>query len=261
MISCSLHFDINEVLVIFGLATFDPRGQLRYGYVRPDPSHGSDVSISVGPARLKFSNLTTHGPKTTFKYRKYYLCGFTYHIASKCPTATKADKTAKVKMNASKAEKVTKAEKSTKRVRFGTQLLRDTALIWWNIIQSTLSPEVLAQLSWAEFKKKLLEEFCNKRTMDRIEKEFRSLVKGSLTVREYTRQFMEKLGLVGHAAPTEKDKMKAYLNGLPADMQSMVHNSKASNLREMVEESQYMEEMFAKSKSEGAVVVSDKRKW
>ncbi|KAI3715649.1 hypothetical protein L6452_22635 [Arctium lappa] len=61
------------------------------------------------------------------------------------------------------------------RVRFGTQLLRDTALIWWNVIQSTLTPAVLAQLSWAEFKKKLLEEFCNERTMDRIEKEFRSL--------------------------------------------------------------------------------------
>ncbi|KAI3696894.1 hypothetical protein L6452_29499 [Arctium lappa] len=147
------------------------------------------------------------------------------------------------------------------RVRFGTQLLRDTALIWWNIIQTTLSPEVLAQLSWAEFKKKLLEEFCNEGTMDRIEKEFRSLVKGSLTVREYTRQFMEKLGLVGHAAPTEKDKMKAYLNGLPADMQSMVHNFKASNLREMVEEAQFMEEMFAKGKSEKAVVVPEKRKW
>ncbi|KAI3718153.1 hypothetical protein L6452_19006 [Arctium lappa] len=97
--------------------------------------------------------------------------------------------------------------------------------------------------------------------MDRIEKEFRSLVKGSLTVREYTRQFMEKLGLVGHAAPTEKDKMKAYLNGFPADMQSMVHNFKASNLREMVEEAQFMEEMFAKSKSENSVIVSDKRKW
>ncbi|KAI3706396.1 hypothetical protein L6452_24108 [Arctium lappa] len=147
------------------------------------------------------------------------------------------------------------------RVRFGTQLLRDTALIWWNVFQSTLTPAVLAQLSWAEFKKKLLEEFCNERTMDRIEKEFRSLGKGSLTVREYTRRFMEKLDLVGHAAPTEKDKMKAYLNGLPADMQPMVHNSKASNLREMIEESQYMEEMFARNKVEKAVVVTDKRKW
>ncbi|KAI3669657.1 hypothetical protein L6452_40976 [Arctium lappa] len=147
------------------------------------------------------------------------------------------------------------------RVRFGTQLLRDTTLTWWNIVQSTLSPTVLAQLSWAEFKKKLLEEFCSERTMDRIEKEFWSLVKGNLTVREYTRQFMEKLDLVGHVAPTEKDKMKAYLNGLPADLLSLVHNSKASNLRDMVEEAQFMEELFLRSKAEKAVVVSDKRKW
>ncbi|KAI3706970.1 hypothetical protein L6452_25092 [Arctium lappa] len=147
------------------------------------------------------------------------------------------------------------------RVRFGTQLLRDTTLTWWNIVQSTLSPTVLAHLSWAEFKKKLLEEFCSERTMDRIEKEFRSLVKGNLTVREYTRQFMEKLDLVGHVAPTEKDKMKAYLNGLRADLLSLVHNSKASNLQEMVEEAQFMEELFLRSKTEKTVVVSDKRKW
>ncbi|KAI3693088.1 hypothetical protein L6452_32916 [Arctium lappa] len=70
--------------------------------------------LGVGPAHLKFSKPFTHGPKSTFKYRKCYHCGFTDHIASKCPTATKADKSAKVKMNASKAEKVTKAEKSTK---------------------------------------------------------------------------------------------------------------------------------------------------
>ncbi|KAI3759354.1 hypothetical protein L6452_07105 [Arctium lappa] len=113
--------------------------------------------------------------------------------------------------------------------------MRDATLIWWDVTQSTLSPTVLAQLSWADFKRKLMEEFCSERSMDRIEKEFRSLVKGSLTVREYTRQFMEKLRLVGHVAPTEKDKMKAYLNGLPADLLSMIHNSKASNFREMVE--------------------------
>ncbi|KAI3728320.1 hypothetical protein L6452_16954 [Arctium lappa] len=147
------------------------------------------------------------------------------------------------------------------RVRFGAQLLRDAALAWWDVTQYTLSPTVLAQLSWAEFKRKLIEEFCSERSMDRIEKEFRSLVKGNLTVREYTRQFMEKLRLVGHVAPTEKDKVKAYLNGLPADMLSMVDNSKASNLRETIEEAQFMEEIFARSKSDKAVVVGDKRKW
>ncbi|KAI3714562.1 hypothetical protein L6452_21518 [Arctium lappa] len=56
------------------------------------------------------------------------------------------------------------------RVRFGAQLLRDAALIWWDVTQSTFSPTVLAQLSWAEFKRKLMEEFCSERSMDRIEK-------------------------------------------------------------------------------------------
>ncbi|KAI3698136.1 hypothetical protein L6452_31248 [Arctium lappa] len=70
--------------------------------------------LGPGPAHLKLVKPSTSGPKTTFKYRKCYHCGFTDHIASKCLTATKADKIAKVKKNASKAEKVTKAEKSTK---------------------------------------------------------------------------------------------------------------------------------------------------
>ncbi|KAI3769445.1 hypothetical protein L6452_00547 [Arctium lappa] len=79
----------------------------------PPRSHAKSI-LGPDPSHLKFSKPLTSGPKTTFKYRKCYHCGFTDHIASKCPTATKADKSAKVKMNASKAEKVIKVEKSTK---------------------------------------------------------------------------------------------------------------------------------------------------
>ncbi|KAI3697732.1 hypothetical protein L6452_30829 [Arctium lappa] len=79
----------------------------------PPRSHAKSI-LGPGPSHLKFSKPLTSGPKTTFKYRKCYHCGFTDHISSKCPTTTKADKSAKVKMNASKAEKVIKAEKLTK---------------------------------------------------------------------------------------------------------------------------------------------------
>ncbi|KAI3715387.1 hypothetical protein L6452_22368 [Arctium lappa] len=70
--------------------------------------------LGPGPAHLKLAKPSTSGPKTIFRYRKCYHCGFTDHIASKFPTATKSDKIARVKKNASKAEKVTKVEKSTK---------------------------------------------------------------------------------------------------------------------------------------------------
>ncbi|KAI3685761.1 hypothetical protein L6452_35019 [Arctium lappa] len=79
----------------------------------PPRSHENSL-LGPGPAHLKLAKPSTSSPKTVFKYRKCYHCGLTDHIASKCPTATKADKTAKVKINASKAEKVTKVEKSTK---------------------------------------------------------------------------------------------------------------------------------------------------
>ncbi|KAI3746513.1 hypothetical protein L6452_08947 [Arctium lappa] len=79
----------------------------------PPISHEKSI-LGPGPAHLKLAKPSSSGPKTIFKYRKCYHCGFSDHIASKFPTATKADKTTKVKMNASKAEKVTKAEKSTK---------------------------------------------------------------------------------------------------------------------------------------------------
>ncbi|KAI3681372.1 hypothetical protein L6452_36166 [Arctium lappa] len=70
--------------------------------------------LGPGPPHLKLAKPSTSGPKNIFKYRKCYHCGFTDHIASKCPNATKADKIAKVKKNASKVEKVTNVEKSTK---------------------------------------------------------------------------------------------------------------------------------------------------
>ncbi|KAI3759052.1 hypothetical protein L6452_06625 [Arctium lappa] len=79
----------------------------------PPRSYAKGI-LGAGPSHLKFSNSTSHGLKTTFVYRKCYHYGLTDHIASKCPTATKANKIAKVKMNASKAEKVTKAGKSAK---------------------------------------------------------------------------------------------------------------------------------------------------
>ncbi|XP_024962256.1 uncharacterized protein C683.02c-like [Cynara cardunculus var. scolymus] len=139
-------------------------------------------------------------------------------------------------------------------------MLRGAALTWWNIVISTIEVADLAKMSWATFKKKVLEEFCNEQEMDRIEEDFRTLKKGNLSVRDYTRHFMEKLNLVGHVAPTEKERIKAYLKGLPADMMIMVRNSRASTLREAIEEAKIMETVYARGREE-KVAGGEKRKW
>ncbi|XP_024977113.1 uncharacterized protein LOC112514741 [Cynara cardunculus var. scolymus] len=146
------------------------------------------------------------------------------------------------------------------KAKFGYQMLRGAALTWWNIVISTIEAQELAKMSWTTFKEKVLEEYCNEQEMDRIEEEFRTLKKENLSVRAYTRLFMEKLNLVGHVAPTEKEKMKAYLKGLPADMMVMVRNSRASTLREAIEEAKVMETVFSKGKEE-KVASGEKRKW
>ncbi|KAJ9561621.1 hypothetical protein OSB04_006781 [Centaurea solstitialis] len=61
--------------------------------------------LGAGPAHLKFKNFMD--PTKRFQYRKCYHCGLNDHIASKCPDATKAEKSAKVK-------KIPKTEKSVK---------------------------------------------------------------------------------------------------------------------------------------------------
>ncbi|XP_024995922.1 uncharacterized protein LOC112529079 [Cynara cardunculus var. scolymus] len=71
---------------------------------------------------------------------------------------------------------------------------------------------------------------------------------------------MEKLNLVGHVAPSEKEKKKAYLKGLPADMMVMIRNSRASTLREAIEEEKVMEAIYAKGREEKGES-GEKRKW
>ncbi|KAJ9562397.1 hypothetical protein OSB04_007557 [Centaurea solstitialis] len=69
------------------------------------PMSNAKGILGAGPAHLKFKNFLDHTKR--FQYRKCYHCGLNDHIASKCPDATKAEKSAKVK-------KIPKTEKSVK---------------------------------------------------------------------------------------------------------------------------------------------------
>ncbi|KAI3685371.1 hypothetical protein L6452_34613 [Arctium lappa] len=124
----------------------------------PPRSHEKSL-LGPGPAHLKLAKPTS-GPKTVFKYRKCYHCGFTDHIESKCPTATKADKTAKVKINASKAEKVTKVEKSTK-VKNTTKVKKLTKVKITTEAESS-SAEKTAETSLSTNSKGPIENGCSR---------------------------------------------------------------------------------------------------
>ncbi|KAI3773112.1 hypothetical protein L6452_04311 [Arctium lappa] len=146
------------------------------------------------------------------------------------------------------------------RVIFGSRMLRGIALTWWDVYSASLEPTVLDQLSWSTFKEKLLEEYCNERSLDRIKEEFQNLKKGGMSVRVYNRLFIDKLGFVGRLVPTEKDKINAYIKGLPSDMMSMVLVTKTSTLREAMEEAQLMEDAYSLDRDQSSRQ-GEKRKW
>ncbi|KAJ9564858.1 hypothetical protein OSB04_000824 [Centaurea solstitialis] len=73
--------------------------------------------LGTGPAHLKFKDFLDLTKR--FQYRKCYHCGLNDHIASKCPDATKAEKSAKVKRipktdNSVKGKKVVKTVSAVK---------------------------------------------------------------------------------------------------------------------------------------------------
>ncbi|KAI3692532.1 hypothetical protein L6452_32349 [Arctium lappa] len=145
-------------------------------------------------------------------------------------------------------------------VKFASQLLRGEALIWWNLTRSALTPEVLGQLTWPIFKQKIMDKYYSERSLDKLEGKFRNLKKGTRSVANYSKIFLEKLNLVGHLVPDERSKIKAYQLGLPAEMRTSVRNARGSTLQEVIEESLLVEDDLIAGK-EGKGQVGEKRKW
>ena len=138
--------------------------------------------------------------------------------------------------------------KDSQRVKFSSQLMKGKALIWWNLTHSSLSPRELAKLSWPIFKKKILDKYCSKRALAKIEAEFRRLEKWNLSVPDYLKLFLEKLSLAEHLVPEERMKIMAYRLGLPAMMGTTLKNAKVTSLQEAIEQSLRVEDTLAQAR-------------
>ncbi|KAI3684706.1 hypothetical protein L6452_33931 [Arctium lappa] len=148
----------------------------------------------------------------------------------------------------------------SQRVKFASQLLRGETLIWWNLTRFALTPEVLAKLTWSVFKQKIMDKYCSERSLDKLEEEFRGLRKGTLSVADYSKLFLEKLNLVGHLVPDERSKIKAYQHGLSVGMRTTVRNARGLTLQDVIEESLLIEDDLVAEKEERGQV-GEKQKW
>ena len=85
------------------------------------------------------------------------------------------------------------------------------ALTWWNTLVLTRGRAAAYQLTWEELKKLLLEEFCPKEALQKLESEFWNLTMIGTDIDKYTAHFHELARLVPHMVTPEEKRIDRYI--------------------------------------------------
>ena len=99
----------------------------------------------------------------------------------------------------------------SQRVKYSTCVFQDEALTWWNLQVQTLGREAAYNLSWDELKALLMEKYCPRSELQRIESEFWNLSMVDADVTAYTTRFHELSRLVPHMVNPEYKRVERYI--------------------------------------------------
>ncbi|GJR34164.1 putative reverse transcriptase domain-containing protein [Tanacetum coccineum] len=124
------------------------------------------------------------------------------------------------------------AERS--KVKFAAVTLQGRALTWWNTQVATLGLAKANGKSWDDTKKMMLEEFCPKEEISRMEDELRNLRLRDHDIAAYTNRYNELVLLCPEVVPSIKKKVSQYIKGLPSYIQGETYSSKPTTLNEAI---------------------------
>nr|GEW99958.1 putative reverse transcriptase domain-containing protein [Tanacetum cinerariifolium] len=111
----------------------------------------------------------------------------------------------------------------------------------------------------AKRNKMMMEEFCPDEEVQRMEDELRSLKLRDTNIAAYTQRFNELVLLCPKAVLTEKNKVEAYIKGLPENIKGEVTSSRPVNLNETVRMAHTLMEQKIQAKAE-RIAEGNKRK-
>ena len=121
------------------------------------------------------------------------------------------------------------------KVTFATGTLLEDALSWWNASARTIGIEAAYQLSWADFKTKMLKKYCPRTEIKKMEDEFHQLVVKGIDLKTYNRRFQELAVLCPIMVPDLEKELEKYVEGLPRSIEGDVTASKPKSLEEAIE--------------------------
>nr|GEX20366.1 hypothetical protein [Tanacetum cinerariifolium] len=120
-------------------------------------------------------------------------------------------------------------------VKFATCTLLGVALTWWNGHVRTLGHDAAYAMTWRTLKKKLMDKYCPKGEIKKLEIELWNLRVEGNDVAAYTQRFQELALMCTKFLADETEKVDKYISGLPDNIHGNVMSARPKTLDETIE--------------------------
>ncbi|GJS90655.1 putative reverse transcriptase domain-containing protein [Tanacetum coccineum] len=120
------------------------------------------------------------------------------------------------------------------RVRYAASCFVNKALTWWNTQVQARGRKASIGMSWNDFKALLVEEFCPRNEMEKLENEFWNHTMVGANHVAYTDRFHELAKLVPHLVTPESSRIKRYINGLDPQIYGMLRATQPNTIQSAI---------------------------
>nr|GEY42435.1 putative reverse transcriptase domain-containing protein [Tanacetum cinerariifolium] len=120
-------------------------------------------------------------------------------------------------------------------VKFATCTLQGAALTWWNGHVRTLGHDAAYAMTWGTLKKKLMDKYCPKGEIKKLEIELWNPKVKRNDVVAYTQRFQELDSMCTKFLADETEKVGKYISGLPDNIHGNVMSARPKTLDGTIE--------------------------
>ncbi|XP_071714590.1 uncharacterized protein [Rutidosis leptorrhynchoides] len=141
-----------------------------------------------------------------------------------------------------------------------------SALTWWNSYATLVGHDQAFATPWEDFRQRMIEEYCPRNEILRLERELRELKLVGNDLVSYNKRFFELALICSELVPTEWRKVEQYVQGLTGTIRTGVTTFKPRTVQETIDMENLLLDQAA---SDSKVVVAThenrsgdgKRKW
>ncbi|XP_023762869.1 uncharacterized protein LOC111911310 [Lactuca sativa] len=139
------------------------------------------------------------------------------------------------------------------KVRFAACTFTDASLTWWNSHVNKMGIDTANSMKWEELKMMLVEEYCPREEIQKLDQELWTLTMKGLEIKAYTARFNDLAVICPKLVTPEYKKIDRYIWGLASQIKGMLIASKPTTY----DNSKRIAHQLTLTEIKGAVVVSN----